>query len=107
MSLGSAIHTESRQPARRGTATTTRDHQLAPPVLPPDHGEEVVTANPPRHQTRQRHRTRHDPGDLSEEERTSIRATVLALPPMSDEQVDALAEAVVFARARHNSRRHH
>ena len=35
---------------------------------------------------------------LTDEDRAAIRAEVLALPPLTDEQVDALADAMVEAR---------
>jgi hypothetical protein len=37
---------------------------------------------------------------LSDKEREAIRAAVLALPPLTDEQIDGLCEVIVTARER-------
>ena len=41
---------------------------------------------------------------LTEEDRAAIRAAVAALPPLTDDQVDALCEIIIAARKR---RQHH
>jgi hypothetical protein len=40
------------------------------------------------------------PGHLTEQQREHIRQAVLALPPLTDEQVDALCEVITNARVR-------
>jgi hypothetical protein len=40
------------------------------------------------------------PGQLSAQAREHIRAAVLALPPLTDEQIDALCEVIANARIR-------
>jgi hypothetical protein len=45
-------------------------------------------------------RTRREPGELTDQDRAAIRAAVLALPPLTDEQVDALCETIVATWAR-------
>lgn len=37
---------------------------------------------------------------LTDEDRTAIRAAVAALPPLTDEQIDALCEIIIAARKR-------
>ena len=40
------------------------------------------------------------PGPLTAQAREHIRAAVLALPPLTDEQIDALCEVIANARIR-------
>jgi hypothetical protein len=40
------------------------------------------------------------PGQLTAQQREQIRAAVLALPPLTDEQIDGLCEVIANARIR-------
>jgi hypothetical protein len=40
------------------------------------------------------------PGHLTEQQREHIRQAVLALPPLTDEQIDALCEVITNSRIR-------
>jgi hypothetical protein len=40
------------------------------------------------------------PWTLNDEDRAAIRAAVAALPPLTDEQIDALCEIIIAARKR-------
>jgi len=47
------------------------------------------------------------PGHLTEQQREHIRQAVLALPPLTDEQIDALCEVITNARIRRQTETNH
>jgi hypothetical protein len=57
--------------------------------------------HPPDTTGKNRHVT---PWTLTDEDRTTIRAAVSALPPLTDEQIDALCEIIIAARKRRQRR---
>jgi hypothetical protein len=52
---------------------------------------------PPDTTGKNRHAT---PWTLTDEDRAAIHAAVAALPPLTDEQIDALCEVMIAARKR-------
>jgi hypothetical protein len=54
-----------------------------------------------RHPTRPARPDRHHRTGLTQTERDAIRAAVAALPPLTDEQIDALCEVINNQRAKH------
>ncbi len=58
-----------------------------------------------RHPTRPLRPARHHRTGLTATERDAIRAAVAALPPLTDEQIDALCEVINNQRARHRRTR--
>jgi len=57
-----------------------------------------------RHPTRSARPDRHHRGPTSAQ-RDAIRAAVAALPPLTDEQIDALCEVINNQQARHHRAR--
>jgi hypothetical protein len=48
----------------------------------------------------------HGPDELTDQDRAAIRAAVLALPPLTEEQIKEICEVIVNFRQRHPTHPH-
>jgi hypothetical protein len=64
----------------------------------PEHTPERKEVKPGKNPTRNRRRSSR--GVLSSADRAKIRAAIRALPPLSEDEVDALCETIRVTRAR-------
>jgi hypothetical protein len=91
------------RPARAVTMSDRLTDRLISPPAPATAGKRADThAGTSAEASTQRDsgRRRLRPSALTDTERESIHAAVDALPPMTDEQIDAIAESIIAARER-------
>jgi hypothetical protein len=69
-------------------------------------GKTEETSPPNRHRATTA-RNRPAGGVLTEADKATIRAAVLALPPLTDEQIDGICEVITVARHRWQREDHH
>src|SRR5262249_57082277 len=93
------------RPDREGGDHTTTNTDTTPEHAESTARKENTNPTTTRGKTARACRPRHRPptGELTDADKAAIRARVLALPPLTDDQIDALCDVIINARIRRDT----